>query len=344
MNLMFWKKKAPVIADAKTAGHKLDLNQVSDSVTATSRHPKLSDPDTPAKLGLAARLRLGLSAFMQRFKKAPEFRAEEGETGRTAAPDETETVKPAGFIQRLVTRIRKLFSRSKPAAPEAKPAKATKPAKPSKSKKWLLIGGAIILLAGIAGAVLYLTQPEVHTVTRHDAARTTPAPDKHETPHEPEKPATDTHAAPKAEPAPETHAPPKVEPVPEKPVQPKAEPVPDKHQAEADALKNSEIETLKKQNAELQAKIEKQNIELQTKIEKQNVELQTKAESLKNTHEQSSAIRIENSAQPTGKSKTHVGVKAEVTVGNSTSKSSAMTLKEAIEAMNNNTGDFKKKP
>ena len=88
-------------------------------------------------------------------------------------------------------------------------------------------------------------------------------------------------------------------------------------QASAGGTPQAEIEALRKENAELQAQIE----------------------TLRKV--QAQARTYVPPAQPSSPSSS---VSGETTVGSSDPTAAAMSLKEAIEAMNASTGDFRKKP
>lgn len=90
MNLMFWKKKTGAVEETENTRKNLAVNtkprESLDFVAAkqdiAERGPESSDteatsPETQAKPGLAARIKLRLSALNRHFKKAPAFRADE---------------------------------------------------------------------------------------------------------------------------------------------------------------------------------------------------------------------------------------------------------------------------
>jgi len=110
-------------------------------------------------------------------------------------------------------------------------------------------------------------------------------------------------------------------------------PATEKHAAGVDLLKEAELEAHNKEKAELE------------ELKKQNAELQARIEALKEKPAQPSVSAqpyIPSALQATGKNSHPSGI-GEMTVGNSDPKITAMTLKEAIEAMNANSGEFRKK-
>ena len=373
MNLMFWKKKTSAGAGAENARENLAANtkpqETLDYATAkqdTAGHnPEASEPETPAKPGLIARIKLWPTVLTRHFKKTPAFRAEEGHVsdapGSSKKPDgaaamepdpqspdleapDTEAPAKPGLAARvklqfiaLTRRFRKMpapdasddqeedtHGRSKAAhgedsvedAPELKPARSRKP---------LLVGGAIglliLLLAGIGFVVWpYLTPPPTRSITRHDMGgnasdaiqaesavnQTQTGSGDHREEPVPEKSQTES-AAPDQEPASE---------IPQTGTDPsKNEPAPEKLQTEP-----AEIEALKKRNAELQAQIEALK---------------------KKPPQQQSYIP---SARHSGGNGSSSAAGGELTVGSEDPQSTAMTLKEAIEAMNASSGDRGKKP
>lgn len=269
MNLMFWKKKTGAGEEAEDALE----------VTAANTKP-----------GVAAWMKLRLAALAGHFKKTPAFYAEEDRAPdapggsekpvNAAAATEPDLESPdmeapasPGLVAwaklQLIALIRRFKKTPVSDIAEGNEEDAHE-TKPARSKKRMVIGGAIgllaLLLAGI-GFVLWPAPPppQEQPDTRRDAAR-------------PGEPA----------------------PVPEKPP--------------------SEIEALKKENAELHTKIEALKRELP---------------------QQHSSVPV---ARHAGGNIPSSSASGEMMIGNKDPKDTAMTLKEAIEAMNASSGDHAKKP
>lgn len=272
MNLMFWKKKTGAGEEAENAQEDLAVN---------------------TKPGLAAWMKLRLTALTGHFKKTPAFCAEEdrvpdapggsGKPGKAAAiepdlesPDMEAPARP-GLVVRAKLRLIALIRRFKktPVSDIAEGDEEDAPEiNPARSKKRLVIGGAIgllvLLLAGIGIALRpAVPPPQEQPDTGRDVATITSRP---------------------GEPA----------PAPEKPL--------------------SEIEALKKENTELHARIEALKKELP---------------------QQQSSVP---SARHAGGDASSSSASGEMMIGNKDPKATAMTLKEAIEAMNASSGDHAQKP
>lgn len=136
MNLMFWKKKADTGEDAETPQKSsAEETVVRKSDNSESHDTETSDQDDATKLGLGARIKSRLAAFIRRFRKPPAFQAEE-----ESAQDDSD------------------HSESTP--------ENTSPHEPVSSKKRLILGGAIalviLLLIGTGFAIwkIFLSTPE----------------------------------------------------------------------------------------------------------------------------------------------------------------------------------------
>ncbi|WP_435628007.1 hypothetical protein [Candidatus Ferrigenium straubiae] len=235
--------------------------------------------------------------------------AEQGSAGQNPEPaghelsgaDETspETSAKPGPVERmklLLGGLTRHFKRTptfraevEPEAPEDE----FHEGEPARSRKRLIIGGVVaavvLLLIGI-GIALWPSaeQPPQKQSAPHDvAAPPDAAPPDAATPDD----ATPDDATPSA-------------------AQPAAAPQPPPN----------EIEALRKENAELQAKIEE----------------------LKKGQAQQRPTAAP--ARQTGASTPLSSVGGEMAVGSSDPKAAAMTLKEAIDAMNASSGDYRKKP
>ena len=320
MNLMFWKKKTAVEAEP-------DTREVGS-------HKGAVEEEVPQ--GRAARLRVRLTALGARFRSSPlvaRFRSS------PSSDAEQDTALPARPGKLATAAPRKSDPPAKDLKAPATGKKAAALKKPLFSRTRLIIGGSIVLLAGAGVAAwLLLTAPQSHVGTRRENATGA------------------THAVQPeaAAPKPQVQAePPRAEPVAEKlqaqSQPPSAETVAAKPQAEADALKLEalrvealrlealKLETLKLETQKLEA-LNKENSELAA-LKKQNTELKAKIEAMKNRAVQPD---VQTVSQAGGKAAQPPGI-IETTVGNNDPKITAMTLKQAIEAMNNSASDYKKK-
>lgn len=250
MNLKFWKKKTGAEETeqgnlAVNAKQRESLDFVAGKRGNAGPNPEPAEhelsgtdetsPETPAKAGLAERMKLLLGGLARHFKRTPTFRAE-----------------------------------VEPEAPEDEYHEGG----PARSRKRLIIVGAaavvVLLLVGIGIALWPSSEPPQERLdARHDVTAAPPG---------------------TAQPAAAPQSPP------------------------------NEIEVLRKENAELQAKIE---------------------ELKKGQAQQRPAAAP---ALQTGTSTPSSSVGGEMTVGSQDPKAAAMTLKEAIDAMNASSGDYRKKP
>lgn len=251
MNLKFWKKKTATGEEAGQGNLAVDakpresLDFVAGKRGNAGHNPEPAEhelsgadetsPETPAKPGLAERMKLLLGGLARHFKRTPTFRAE-----------------------------------VEPEAPEDEYHEG----EPVRSRKRLIIGGAVavavLFLVGIGIALWPSSElPQERPDARHDVTAAPPG-------------TAQPAAAPQSSP--------------------------------------NEIESLRKENAELQAKIEE--------LKKGQA------------HQRPPAAP----AWQTGASTPSSSVGGEMTVGSQDPKAAAMTLKEAIDAMNANSGDYRKKP
>jgi hypothetical protein len=372
MNLMFWKKKPGSAAEADDAPEGLAVNTkprepldfMEDRQDVTVQEPELAeagegDTDTPSKPGLAAGMRSRFDALMQRFRRPPPFRAADdiaaeasGADGKaeTAADTEQDMDAPAkpGLSMRMKLQFIAIAQRFRkkheadgegndgsdepgeedgdeevaaqaPAKPDllkrlkvalaafvrefrssAEPAtdeehdedehgrpkseqedggvEAEVEAGPVRSRRWLVIGGSIVIVIlmlanfAIANWPIF-KEPQKRQGTRHD-----------------------TDAIPSRSGAPD--------------------PAHKKLSAPALEEPSPEVEALRRENAELQAQVE----------------------ALGRARQRPSAPP----ARPYGGSAAALpSGSGELAVGSENPKAAAMTLKEAIEAMNATTGDDK---
>lgn len=372
MNLMFWKKKPGVAAEVDDAPEALAVNTkprepldfMEDRQDAARQEPEIAeaeegDTDTPSKPGLAAGMRSRFDALMQRFRRPPPFRAADdiaaeasgaGDEAETAADTEPDMDAPArpGLAMRMKLQFIAIAQRFRkkheaggegndesdepgeedgdeevaaqaPAKPDllkrlkvalaafvrefrssAEPAtdeehkedehgqpksgqedgwvEAEVEAGPVRSRRWLVIGGSIVIVIlmlanfAIANWPIF-KEPQKRQGTRHD-----------------------TDAIPSRSSAPD--------------------PAHKKLSAPALEEPSPEVEALRRENTELQAQIE----------------------ALRGARQRPPAPPARpyggNVAVPTPGS-------GELAVGSEDPKAAAMTLKEAIEAMNAATGDDK---
>ncbi len=275
-----------------------DEEQVPDAPVGSGRPDDAAaaepDMEAPAKPGLAVRMKLRLIALARRFKKAPAPEAEEDEdrAGRDDESPAPETPAKPGLFMRIkagfAAFVREFKGSAAPAAsedrdadshgrsgaePEGEPPEEVSATEPVRSRKWLVIGGSIVivvlLLVDIAMTFWMTYEPrQKRWGTRHDITSITSRTIRPES--EPEKPQT-------------------------------------------------EVEALMKENAELQARIEVLN---------------------KEPPQQRPYV---TPTRQTGESAPSSSVSGELMIGNNDPKAAAMSLKEAIEAMNADPGESAKK-
>lgn len=374
MNLMFWKKKTGAGAEAENTREnpaanpkpRESLDFVAAEQDVAERDPDSPDPEatSQAKPGLVARLKLRLTALTGHFRKAPAFRADEehvpdtlggsGKPGDAAAmepdmesPDMEAPAKPGLAVRmklRLITLTRRFRKTPAPdaeededradrdeespapetpakpgllvrikagfaaftrefkasaapaasedqdadshdrsgAAPEGEPPEDFPGTEPARSRRGLVIGGAVGLLVLLLVGIGIAIWPIF-----------TPSQQRWGTKHDM---TTITSRAIRPESAPE------------------------KPQTTAPEAPQTETEALRKENAELQARIE----------------------ALKKEPPQQRPYVPP--ARQTGGSTPSSSVSGEMMVGNKDPKAAAMSLKEAIEAMNADSGEDDKKP
>lgn len=333
MNLMFWKKKTGAGEDSEGARENsavntkpqeaLDFAAVKHDVT--ERNPESPDPeatDPEAKPGLVARMKLWLTALPRHFRKAPAFRAEEDHI-----PDAPgDSGKPADAAA---------------AEPEPESLATETPVSPGLSVRIKL--QLIALIRRFRKMPAPATSEDQHA----DSHERSEATSEGEHPED----ISDTGSARSRKrlviggaigllvlllagiwiaiwpaSAPSTnrwgtkHDMTSLSPsIP----QPESAPVESKTEIEAPKKENTpekfqtEIEALKKENAELQARIE----------------------ALKKGQQP-----YATPARQAGENIPSSSASGEMTVGNKDPKATAMSLKEAIEAMNASSGDYRKKP
>lgn len=324
-----------------------------------------SDPEAQVKLGLIARIKSGLAALVSRFRKTPAPSAEENQGGETpqeskddAEDSEKDQAKP-GLVAQIKSRLAAVVSRFRktpePSVGEGRGKEASGSSKESPKsageateesgrlavfseyKKYLILVLLLLLLgAGVYAAWDIIFPPLIRKPT----------------PHVVRKPAVQEQASQVQETAPQAP-----EPVPQAPEQaPQAQGAASQPQetapptdikainkseeawARAEALKKqseearAQAEALRKESEAAQARAEelkKKEEEEKARVEvlrKKNEEEKARAEALKKSSRQ------QQSLQP-----------GEVAVGGGDPKTSAKSLKEAIEAMNNSSGQSPKK-
>ena len=281
MNLMFWKKT--------TGADKEAVNALEDTAANT-------------KPGVAAWMELRLTALTGHFKKTPAFSAEEdrapeeapGDSKKSAdaaaiepdpeSPDMEAPARP-GLLVRVKLRLIALTRRFKktPISGVAEGDEEDTPEiNPARSRKRLVIGGATgLLVLSLAGIGIAIWP-----------------------------------AAPPPQEQPDTRR--DVAAMTSRPGEPA--PAPGESQTSTPEKPQTEIEALKKENAELHARIEALKKELP---------------------QQQSSVPPARHAGGNAPSSSASG---EMMVGNKDPQATAVTLKEAIEAMNASTGDHAKNP
>ena len=323
MNLKFWKKKTGAAEEAANAPENLAVNSKApktlDLVAATrniaERNPKPSeteapdivetDPETTSKPGWSAWVKLRISNLTQRFKKAPAFRADVGPNTRSSPeePDDlasTATEAPArpGLAIRLKMQLAALVQRFRktPATEanedgekssigrsEASPEdeqEGEAETVPTHPRKRLVIGGAIGLLVLLLAGIVIVYWPIFEPPPQRLGTRYDTAPIA-------SHPVVTGTAS-------------------------------DESQASAPKEPLSETEALKKENAELQARIE--------------------------ALEKAQQHAAPTAWQPGGKGAYAPSASGEIMLGSENPQSAALSLKEAIEAMNASSGGYNNKP
>lgn len=321
MNLMFWKRKAGAAEDAENAQGDLAVNtkpresldfsaSEQDRAAPESSVMDTDSPEAPAKPGLTARLKLQLAALTGRLRKAPAFRAGEdlaaeasGSPEKSDADESPDLEVPArpGLLMRIKAGFA-AFTRAfkAPAAPAAaeeqeagsrsrseEAAEAELPdeeqsAEPVRSRKWLIIGGSAVIAALLLFSYGIANWPISEPPPKRWGTRHDQM-DISSTPPRPES-AYEGFQAPARSPA--------------------------------------DVEALRKENAELQARIE----------------------ALKRAPSLRPPRTYPSSATQSGASAPSSSVGGEMTIDSKDPKAAAMSLKEAIEAMNAGSGDTGKKP
>ncbi len=161
MNLMFWKKQSGGEAES------FDTDETGS--------------DAPAKQGLGARIKLRLGGLAQHFRKPPAFRAGEDHAPDTQGSPETDqepsfTETPAKpvlsmrFKLLIIAMVRRFRKTPASAAgddrePDEQPGNALD-AEPVRSRKWLILGGSIGLLALLSVGIwaIWPAPPPLKTV------------------------------------------------------------------------------------------------------------------------------------------------------------------------------------
>lgn len=322
MNLMFWKKKAVTQSDAANS-------QENPGGNAGSPNPDDSKPaglestdaEAPVKAGLFTRIKSKFTALTLRFKKAPvsEKSAEEapdkGRRSKEEAKDAEEAPeKPDLFAQLKPKLMGFVLSHQK-----------------------LLI--AVLLFLSLT-AILFaawdiIFPPLVRKPTPHSIAEqpAPPAPI-----HEPTTPQETLQETPQDAP-PQTEA---------ELLKMKS----DEAQARVEALKKESLEAQKQ--AELLKKMSDEAQALAEAAKKKDEEARALAEAAKKKDEEARAkARKKEPAKPqlpgssAPQTTTHArpyAVSGEISVGNKDPKATAMTLKEAIKAMNADSREYSDKP
>lgn len=297
MNLMFWRKKTSAGAEAEIA---------PENIAQNTRQPEPSGAGetrlgTTAQQKLVPRIKSWFGALASRFKRTPAFRAEV-EPGVSADPKQLDEAA-SGFPEapanpQLSTRIKLRFIAlarrfgNKPATGDAEDME--KKGLPDRSKTMPETGRSDeepeavpvhsrkrLVIGGAIGLLVFLLAGVVIAYWPIFGA-----PPQQKYAHQ------ETASLP-------------------------AHPV-DAGSAPAEPL--SEVESLRKKNAELQAHIEA----LEMKQQQQ--------------------LSAPPARQPGGRGANALSASGEVIVDSNNPKSSAMSLKEAIETMNASSGDYKKPP
>lgn len=355
MNLMFWKKKTGTGEDAENARESLDsATMEQDAAEPDSESPsqETTRPETPVKLGLVARMKLRLSAAIRHFRKTPAFRA--GEDHVPDVPDGSEKPVEAAdaepvqespgmdmpakpkLVARMKLRLAALARRfRKTPAPNADTDHADSsdespaPETPAKPGLYMRIKAGF---AAFAREIKAPTTSEDHYADSHDHSEGAP---EHEHPED----------APEAEPAVRSN----------------------KHLFIGGAVgllvflllvgigfalwpffnppqkrwgTKHDITTISSRSARSNSTPGKPQAEIEA-LKKENAELQARIEALKKELPQRPYAPP---ARQAGENAPPSSVSGEMVIGNKDPKVTAMSLKEAIEAMNASSGEYDKKP
>ena len=121
------------------------------------------EPEVPPAPGLAAQVKLQLVALVRRFRKAPAADAEEDQAGQPDEPTAPEAPAKPGLLARIkagfAAFVREIKAPAAPAADEKNEGEADSPSRsatepeeelsedvPVRSRKWLVIGGSITIV------------------------------------------------------------------------------------------------------------------------------------------------------------------------------------------------------
>lgn len=345
MNLMFWKKKPGNGNGAKDAHGGSSMNkkeresldfaaakQQSSESNPESPNPESPEQDAPVETGLAARIKSKFTSFTQHFRKEPVFRAGEDYAAPTSdsKPADPETPATPGLVERIKSN-----------------------AFISQHKKLListLLPLSLIVIVYAAWNIVFsppASEPALHST---DEALV----------HEPPPPIKSPHAVSPQSEQPQTEA-----EVPKKkseeaqasvdaPKKEGSEPI----QTEADMFKKkseeaqARVEPPKKEGAEQPQAEAKALIETSKDVQARAEELkkkseaaQAQAEALKKESEAAQARAEELRKKEEEKARVDALKKSrqtysrgEITVGNDDPEAAAKSLKEAIEAMNADSG------
>lgn len=331
MNLMFWKKKTGAGEEVK------------------------NEPGTPAKPGLAARLKLQIAALAMHFKKAPAFHADEEQAsdvpGGSKKPDGAAAIKPdlespdteapakPGLAVRIKLQLITLIQRfRKTPAPDDAEEHADEADESPEPEAYAKPGLFMRIKAGFAAFSREIKGSAPATDEGEDA-------DSHgrsrNLPDEGELPVSETAAAPAR---------------PRKwlvvggsifivvlllvdiafnfwlSYEPRQKRWGTRHDITSISSRPSESESMPENSRnEVEA------------LQLKNAELQARIKALKGEPPQQRP-NAQPAWQPGGESTPLSSVNGELMVGNKDAQATAMTLKEAIEAMNADSGDHAKKP
>mgnify|MGYP005804682823 CR=1 FL=1 len=307
MNLMFWKKKTGAEEEAEKARESLDFASAKQDIAETdpeSFEPESDgmDTDSPAKRGLGVRVKLQFIALARRFRKTPAPDADEDHAGQTEESPDPETLASPGLLMRISAGFTAFVREFKApatgaaggdeedtesqgrseASREDELPDAEMAAEPVHSRKWLVIGGSTVIVILLLGSIGSAYWPIVEPPQKRWGTRHEQM-DISSTPRRPESEYEGS-------------------------------------QAPASVRSPAEVEALKKENAELQARIEA--------LKKVSPQHQPYAPT----------------ARQAGGEDAPSSVSGEMTIDNKDPKAAAMSLKEAINAMNAGSGERDKKP